>query len=43
MITNYREKKVKAHRGAIDQRQVEQIAAVGSFVYIESGGLLRSV
>lgn len=43
MRTNYsKSKKVQANEGMIDRANVDRVAAVGSFVYVEGGGLLTS-
>jgi len=42
MIRNFGAATVKAHKGTLTEEQVRGIAAVGSFMLVEGGTLLRS-
>jgi len=42
MIRNFGAATVKAHKGTLTEEQVRGIAAVGSFMLIEGGTLMKS-
>jgi len=42
MIRNFGKPAVKAHKGELTDDQIKRVAAVGSFVLVEGGTLLRS-